>query len=245
MPLRSGGPAPYAPPKTVLDLIANYRDRGLRTPFNAEVLQLAGVSEGLINRTLQTLRLLDLIDEQGNPTPPLEGLKRVPSSEFKVRLEAIVRDVYGEVFQFADPTKDDTNRITDAFRLYEPAGQRSRMVTLFVGLCKASGVIPEGKKPAPATSSRRAAAAPQSPRRSTTAPDGSRPPSFGRNLRADDGGLVPPAIEGLIKSIPYTGWTKERRESFLVTFKAVLDYTVPIMTKEQQEEAATGPHSEG
>ena len=233
MPLRSGGPAPYAPPKTVLDLIANYRDRSLRVPFNAEVLMLAGVSDGLVNRTLQALRLLDLIDEQGNPTAPLEGLKRAPSSEFKTRLEAVVRDVYGEVFQFADPTKDDTDRITDAFRVYEPAGQRSRMVTLFIGLCEAAGIITEGKKPAPSVG--RAPATPRSPGRARTTNNREREhgPSVGalapvRGYEA----MIPPALIGLLATIPFSkGWTQKQHTKFLDTFKAVLDYSVPIISE--------------
>ena len=233
MPLRSGGQAPYAPPKTVLDLIGNYRDRSLRVPFNAEVLMLAGVSDGLVNRTLQTLRLLDLIDEQGNPTPPLEGLKKAPSADFAARLAAIVRDVYAEVFQFADPTKDDTDRITDAFRVYEPAGQRGRMVTLFIGLCEAAGIIADGKKPAPSTG--RAAAMPRALGRARIANsrEGERGPSVGASAPIrGDGGIIPPALTGLLAAIPLQkGWTKEHRDKFVATFEAVLDFTVPIISK--------------
>jgi hypothetical protein len=238
MPLIANGPAPYAPPSTVLDLTAKFRDRGLRTPFTPEVLTLAGVSDGLINRTLQTLKLLELIDESGNPTPPLEGLRRAPQAEFKQRLEAIVRDVYSQVFQFVDPAKDDTARITDAFRAFDPPGQRARMVTLFIGLCEAAGIIEEGKKPT-VNAGRQRAAASQATRRSTpnplrrdpNMPLGERAGSFGRNLRALDGDLVPAAVTGLIQSIPFNGWTEERRKAFLKTFEAVLDFTVPIVSE--------------
>lgn len=143
MPLVPDGPAPYAPVATVLEVINRFRDRGLRTPFDVEVLKFAGVPESLAPRTLQALRNLDLLDDQGNPTDLLEGLRRAPSDDFIPRLEEVVRGVYADVFSFADPSVDAPERVADAFRQYVPAGQRNRMVTLFYGLCEAAGIVTE------------------------------------------------------------------------------------------------------
>lgn len=143
MPLVQNGGAPYAPVATVLEVITRYRDRGLQTPFTADVLTRAGVTEGLAPRTLQSLRLLDLINEQGEPTEEFERLRQAPTDEFPQRLEALIRMVYADVFQFADPSVDNQERVADAFRQYTPAGQRGRMVTLFLGLCQEAGIIEE------------------------------------------------------------------------------------------------------
>src|SRR5262249_39720039 len=141
MPLASGSTAPYAPPATVQAAIKAYRDRGLTTPITAEVLVRASIPETLARRTLRSLVSLDLIDDQGRPTSEFEPVKKAPTAEFKGKLEELVRSVYAEVFQFADPSTDSTEKITDAFRSYLPDGQRSRMVTLFLGLCEAAGIL--------------------------------------------------------------------------------------------------------
>src|SRR5579862_1531851 len=169
MPIRTGGTAPYAPPVTVLHVINQFRERGLTTPITETVLLKASVSESLAARTLAALRLLELIDTEGNPTAELEGLRRAKTDEFAPRLEAIIRSVYAEVFQYTDPAKDDATKIADAFRDYEPAGQRARMVTLFLGLCAEAHIIPEGvvRKQAARTTGRPTVAA---PRRATVPP---------------------------------------------------------------------------
>ena len=80
--------APYAPTRTMIDIIERHRDRGLPKPINAETLQRAGlVTESLMSRTLQTCTTLDLIDEAGNPTAVFEGIRLAPEAEYKKRLE--------------------------------------------------------------------------------------------------------------------------------------------------------------
>lgn len=233
MPLRSGGTAPYAPPATVLGLVQAYRNRGLTTPFTAEVLTRASVPDSLIARTLQSLKLLDLTDDAGNPTPELEGLRRAGEQEYRQRLEALVKAVYAEVFQFVDPAKDDATRIRDAFRAFEPIGQLGRMVTLFIGLCDAAGIVPEGtKKPAAPSTTR-----PSAPRKrkpddypgsvSTKAP-----------VRNATGGLIPQAVLGLLSALPAEGeaFPTDRRESF----KKMLDGVFHFVYTEGEDERADG-----
>jgi hypothetical protein len=208
----------------------------LATPITLDVLMRAGISGSLAPRTLRSLEMLDLIDEQGNPTHDLEGLRRVSSDDFRQRLEAIVRGAYAEVFQFTDPAKDDSARIADAFRAYEPLGQRGRMVTLFLGLCEAAGIIPEGagRKQAPSHAIR-----PAKPRRmvETLASAAQRERGEQGQKRPAATGL-PPAIEGLLASLPPNGqgWTAEQREKFMATFGTVLDFVIPIRDEEPQGE---------
>src|SRR6266436_3650546 len=60
-------PAPYATTSAILDIIGRYRNRGLPSPVNADVLARASIPGSLIPRTLQALVTLDLINEAGNP----------------------------------------------------------------------------------------------------------------------------------------------------------------------------------
>jgi hypothetical protein len=143
MPIRADGPAPYAPAPAVIQVLDGYRDRGLTTPFNASVLERAGVPPSLAPRTLHSLRDLDLIDEEGNPTDSMKALSTAGSEEYPQRLAAHLRSVYEEVFQFTEPRDDPPSKVRDAFRVYTPRGQQTRMVTLFLGLCAAAGLVDE------------------------------------------------------------------------------------------------------
>lgn len=235
MPLASGGTAPYAPPATVLAAIKVFRDRGLTTPITAEVLTRASVPETLANRTVRSLVSLDLIDAKGAPTPEFEVLKKAPSSEYKSKLEELVRSVYAEVFQFTDPETDTVEKVTDAFRSYGPDGQRSRMVTLFLGLCEAAGIVPEGvanKRTSmgvgsPAATRARKAASPK-PTASSRIPGGSAQEPPDRS--------IPSGLVAILAMLPKheAGWPRARREQFMVLFGHAVDFAIPIRDSEPQ-----------
>src|SRR5664279_3507287 len=112
-------PSQYEPSKTILYVIDRYRNRGLPLPIDVENLERAGVPQSLIPRTLQALKIFDLIDEAGKPTPTFEGIRLAPETEYKKRLEDWLKGAYADVFAFVDPTKDDDIRIRDAFRTYQ------------------------------------------------------------------------------------------------------------------------------
>jgi hypothetical protein len=243
MAVTADKPAPYAPAKTILDIVARHRDRGLPSPISPEVLGRAGIPESLLPRTIQALQTLDLITEAGLPTATFEGIRLAPEAEYKKRLEDWIKGAYADIFAFVDPAVDGETRIQDAFRSYQPAGQRMRMVTLFQGLCAAAGVLAEKEKsaraPAPSFSpGMRAAAARVAKERFKGTPQ--RSPKG----QATD---LPAPLAGLLASLPPEGegWTKEARERFLTTFTAVLDFCFPI-TEDQDEgedeiETATEP----
>src|SRR5437868_3238699 len=74
MPVTADRPAPYATAGAILDFIDRYRNRGVPSPIDGDVLARAGVAHTLIARTLQALHTLDLIDPKtGTPTQTLEA----------------------------------------------------------------------------------------------------------------------------------------------------------------------------
>lgn len=233
MPLRPGDTAPYAPPAQIRDVIAKFRDRGLGTPFTIEVLARAGVPESLIPRTLKAFENLELTDENGNPTEALEGLRRVPTAEFNDHLAKIVKGVYADVFQFVDPATDSLEQIGDAFRPYNPAGQRRRMVTLFIGLCDAAGLIPDEApaKPGAERTTHATSRARKATKGSNGTPRSSKPSAAKTSSRKGYGGTIPRELVGLLESLPQDGegWTQARRDKFVTAFKVVLDFAVPII----------------
>lgn len=230
MPVTQNNPGPYATTGSIIDILSRYRNRGLPFPVNADVLARVGISESLIPRTLQSLKTLDLINDLGNPTETLEGIRLAPEAEYKKRLEAWLKGTYAEIFAIVDPAKDDSTRIRDAFRGYEPVGQQDRMVALFEGLCTEAGLIVKTAAP-------RAAVTPRRSPPSKIVSSRSSPKVQTKSFAATS---LPPAIAGLLESLPSPndGWSASDRAKFLKTFETVLDFSIPV-TKEKKEPAAS------
>ena len=170
---------------------------------------------------MQALITLELIDDNLMPTETLEILRRVPEPEFKEKLAAWIESVYANILNFADPNDDET-AIRDAFRGCKPVGQQHRMVSLFMGLCRAAG-LRKDEQPVPKKRSR---TSPPTPRKTK------RKSAQTAKTQSD----LHPAVAGLMKSLPKSGtWTAEEREKFLKTFTAVLDFTVYVVAKKAEE----------
>lgn len=135
--------APYAPLGNVLTVVRRLRERGIPVPVTKDAMTLLGIPEGNAPRTLQALKLLGLVAEDGDLTPAAERLRRVSEEEYPELLAEIIRDAYAPVFAVVDPVTDTEVRISDAFRQFDPATQRGRMVTLFLGLCAEAGMAVE------------------------------------------------------------------------------------------------------
>jgi Family of unknown function (DUF5343) len=231
---------PYAPASAVLEIIDRRRHRGLAVPISSDVLGRAGISASLIPRTLQALQTLDLIGEDGQPTPTFEGIRLAPEAEHKKRLEEWLKAAYADVFAFVDPAKDDETSIRDAFRNYQPIGQQARMVTLFQGLCAAAGIISAEKPNQPST--------PRPPRSSWTHAARRQAPKPATVMKAAPttsssiGGLPAP-LAGLLASLPTdgNGWTGQQRDKFMSTFSAVLDFCIPVVEDDRAAKQGGGP----
>lgn len=234
MPVTIDQPAPYAPASAILELIDRHRNKGLPPVVDADVLIRAGVSDSLVPRTLQALKILDLLTEDGRPSQIFEGIRLAPTAEYQQRLAEWLNAAYADALSYVDPATDDEVAIRDAFRKYIPTGQQARMVTLFMGLFTAAGVIaPKQKANAPPSSSkpRQTSSKQFKPSKGKTPP----PPAYPRDGRHGQPqnlatGEIPPALAGLLATLPIdTGvWTKDRRDQFLTTFGAVLDYTFKV-----------------
>jgi hypothetical protein len=225
MPIVADGQAPYAPPATVLSIVGGYRNRGLQTPFTLDVLTRAGVSESLGPRTLQALKLLDLVDADGEPTEALNDLAKAPQAEFAERLATILHNVYQDVFKFVNLNEDDYQRVRDAFRHYTPRGQQERMVTLFLHLCHEAGLTDEILKPPRSVKASKPASdqSRSQPRKKAKAPaasqDAPSPPKVEAEFApspAPSSGQHP-LIRGLIQSLPESGseWPQRARTAWV------------------------------
>lgn len=233
MAITSNSNAPYSPASTIVNLLKRFRDKGLGVPVTAEVLLRAGVPESLLQRTLQSLQLLELIDETGQPTEVLKKIRAVPEKDYKPTLAAWIKQVYAEVFTFADPSSGVETEVRDAFRTYVPHAQQDRMVKLFMALCAEAGLAPENKKAEAKPRMRSSSPGMQTmrviaPRRN---PTGFAPAEL-RGIAA-----LPPELAGLMARLPQNGWTKPTRDKFLKTFESVLDYVIPVVAKDAGQNA--------
>lgn len=237
MALTQGDTAPYAPPATVTDILRRYRDRGLPAPIDAEVLERAGVSATLSQRTLQTLKLLGFIDAEGQPTPEFEEASRAPEDEYKQRLGEVLLETYREVIQFADPAQDSYGRIRDAFRGFNPKGQQERMVTLFLGLLEFAGLDTSA---ATATRRRTEKARPASGRGKGAQDNGQPPARPGRGSGSRPSGRDPRdgALVAWFDTRPDPGspWAKTDRDTFIITLRAMIDGIYPHPEEDATED---------
>lgn len=231
MAVTATNPAPYAPTSAILDFITRYRNKGLSTPFTGEVLARAGVSDSLIPRTLQALIALELMTEDGQPTETLEGLRRAPEPELKARQAAWISAVYADVLSFVNAS-DDEGAIRDAFRAYNPVGQQPRMVSLFLGLCRASGLRTDDQAASTPRPAARKAASPGTGKAAFT----TYRPAVKQGVAALPTGAPAPIAALLTKLPPEQGsWTKAERDKFESAFKAMLDFCFIVAEKPAQE----------
>jgi len=224
-------PGPYTSPKVVVDLVQRHRSRGLPNPIDPETLGRVGVSESLIPRTLQSLVALDLIEENGRITDTFEGLRLAPEAEFQGKVKEWLDAAYADVLQFADPATDGETAVRDAFRSYKPVGQQDRMVSLFLRLYEMAGVgTAKADEPRPrlrpVTAVARVREVAKAPKVSTLHA------ALSSGTRATAGaqaGAIPPAILGLLQSLPLDGkgWSAERQEGFLTAFAGVVRFCFP------------------
>jgi hypothetical protein len=232
--IEHNGNAPYASPKNVLDVIERYRHRGLRTPFTLELMGQVGVPDGAAHRTLQAFRLLDLVNEDGQPTEAFEELKLASEEEYPVRLGQVLRSAYHNVFTVVDPATDSPTGVRDAFRFYKPDSQQHRMVTLFLALCEEAGLIGKGPK-------KRGRAKPRTSEGRSSAGTQRTPPPILPTVNSPPTDLArDPAITGVLARLPGDHrWTKRDRDRWFRALEGAVDLLVEV----EEEPAGVAPGS--
>ena len=176
--------APYAPVAHVLTVIRRRRDRGMPFPITLQTLGALGVPDGNQARTLAALRFLGLIDPEGLSTEVFDRLRDAKSGDYPGTLAEIIRAAYEPVFTIVNPAEDSDIAISDAFRQYQPENQRTRIVSLFRGLCEEAEIVsrPARRASPPSRPAQRSKKMPTAPEPPAAVPVDSHTPHNGGAL---------------------------------------------------------------
>lgn len=196
MAIVKNGPGAYAPADAVMLVVDGYRTKHPHTPFTPDNIQPLGVAPSISQRTIQALKLLDLLDASGEPTPAMDVLREAPSAEFPERLAEVVRAAYAEVFAYKNPATDSPEEMAELFRFYKPPSMQPRMIRLFYGLCARAGII----EAAPAIESSGKAANRKPPAQKKPQPVTDPPPTV-----APPKGRLPRVIAALVEDLAERG----------------------------------------
>jgi hypothetical protein len=228
---------PYAPAGPVMGLIRRMREGRLPDNVTVKGLEQLGISVGNADRIHKGLRFLGLLEETGKVTPTFDRLGKVSTDEYPAALQEIIQAAYAPVLRIVNPAEDTDVAIFDAFRLYEPSGQRQKMVGLFMALCREAGLVAGG----PITTRARASA-PRTTPRSAVRPS-PPPPGATAPLRETDPQETDVEVKradyrllvSLIQQLPETGtWSQGKRDKWVQAMTANVDLLVTV-----EEEAKT------
>jgi hypothetical protein len=210
---------PYAPAGPVLAVIRRARAQGVPEQFSTKVLRTRlGAAEGNADRVFNALTFLGLIDDDGRRTKTFERLGRTMDSEYERFLGEIVHRAYAPIFATVDPAHSTSLAVADAFRPYQPPGQRQRMMSLFLALCREARIVEIGalrsRHHAPLTKD-----AP-----TTTAENARLQMKRAEGVRTDrDTDL----LYALIQRLPDTRrWSQRERQKWLQAVAATVDLVV-------------------
>jgi hypothetical protein len=231
---------PYAPPANVLSIIHRQRAVGLPETLDTATLNRIGIPTGMENKSIRALQHLGLIDGDGVQLDAFRLLRNASTEEYPNVLAQLVRSAYSDVFTVVDPTQATAVQINDAFRGFEPAARRARMVTLFLALCREAQII--------ADSPARSSSAPRPPaekrpaqRRERKQPNGAAAEEAGKtdssqkDPKVRDGGSeghrteLEQLFNVLLRRIPEDGvWSQDERDRWLAAFGNSLDVFIKV-----------------
>ena len=232
--------APYAAVRNVMEVITRKRDRGLPNPLTTRALESISIPPGNISRTLQAIRFLGLMEDDGSQIELFDRLARAgeQGGEYRELLGEIIRKAYYGVFAIVDPAQDKDMAIHDAFRQFGPEAQRDRMVAFFLGMCERAGITaPRGRERREANRPRGDS---QKGRRQIAAPPAQQPRAQQQEAEQRhrvDSDADNRLVFAVMQQLPANRrWSSTRRQKWLAAIESAVDLMVEVVDDYQVEQ---------
>lgn len=237
MPKLSENFAPYTSIGNMLVLLGRIRKGWTPSSIDGGEMARAGITSGNANRTITTLQFLGLIDEDNNTTSTWKAIATSTTNDYPKVLEGVLRNAYSFIFEIhPNPAEATDVDIANAFAKSEPLNQRTRMVSLFRGLCQEAGLIAGD----PLTRDRK----------TNTKQSGSKNTknnsSEDFNPKIQKTFIAPPVVDsslrwyndlqtlmGRLPNPDNPRWTKTERDRWLTALQSMLDLLIKIDNKEE------------
>lgn len=231
---------PYAGISGVVTVLRRLRNSSLPDVLDNQSIQRIGISKGIAGRTVAAIQFLGIIDETGSKTETHDRLAKASTNDYPDVLAEVLRNAYSEIFKVLDPANATDVDFHDAFRGFEPAKQRGRMVSLFMGLCQEANII-AGE---PTIIRRRTTEAAPKPQSNTNG----TPANEGKSDKSGNGNGTPPPsqyqtpppptvpyemIAVVFKKLPQDGkWTASNRDLWLKGLEVALAMEIEIVEED-------------
>jgi len=216
--------APYASFGNIQIVLEKIRKGWVPTSqIDSGEMQRVGISESTANRAIAALQYLGLVNDDNRPTDTWKAIATSTANDYPKVLEGILRNAYPSIFELhANPAGAADTEIFDAFIKSEPLNQRSRMVTLFRGLCQEAGLMsgdPKTKKPVIKQTSAKSNDKPKTDTQKSNPPATTINPSL--KWYNDLATLM-----GRLPNPDNAKWTKDERERWLAALQSMLDLLI-------------------
>ncbi|MBU6430236.1 MAG: DUF5343 domain-containing protein, partial [Cyanobacteria bacterium REEB65] len=220
---------PYGPPATILQVLHFYRQREVPEKLGPVNLVQIGVSESLIPRTMGTLQFLKLVEEDGLTTERFKALRFANDNDYQHVFRDILQAAYKEIFDIVDPGEATEMQLRNAFHPFSPGGQRSRMITLFLGLCQEAGIALKQTPKQSATRAQRGRPGQRTPPKPKGEPGGGQAPTATGTppAGATHHGEIDPALTALFRKVPASGRPWPEFELWVAALRATVALTNP------------------
>ena len=231
---------PYFAFRTLLNQLDFMKEKGV--PARIDRSFLVGMSGAGQAQYITGLRSLGLIDGNGAVSPALTEMVNASVSDRKRVLREALQRRYAKAIELGK-TNATTGQLVELWReQYGATGDTARKgIAFYLNAARYAGDIPLS----PMFQTPKVSSSGTSTRRRRSSGGGATGDSDGPG--DDDHGTPPkpplfadvhPALAGVLGELPRqgSGWTQARRDKFMTTFEAVVDFTIPIVTEEIDDE---------
>jgi hypothetical protein len=231
---------PYSPGNRTVDVVNRIHEGKTPQVLTLKALQSLGVPEGNAARVQKTLRFLGLITPEHQLDDAAVRLRKATSDEYEETLAELIRASYQPIFVSYDPATATDTDLNNAFKPYDPAGQRQNMIGLFMALCREAGLASQSSevrkrgRPSVASTVRRSRESQKGEAKDTN--DTQAAPVtqsvVTQTAKIADGVLFHPAIDALLregrKVAESDEWTIDARDRIVSGFQTLLDLFLPV-----------------